>query len=275
MHVHRTPEQIAADRQRYEEHQRIGLEFSPATLPTPTPRPAPEVEPGEILASETVPGGWYTTLRLSPGEILRVAPRGAGSAVALAAWSAADTSERMNLPDTVKLQWTTELKKGRVIFSDMGRVMLSIVEDSSGAQYALTGGSTAATVQQYDDPKLRNTRDNMVLAAAKLGLGRGDIPPLFNLFAPVRVQAEGQFEWRGGMLKEGDWVELRAEMDLLIAISNCPHPLDPRAGEVPDAVDLMRIKATPVPDDDLCRTATAEAVRGFENNAKMEGQRHD
>jgi urea carboxylase-associated protein 2 len=275
MHIHRTPDQIAADRQRYEEHQRVGLEFSPPTLPSPTPRPAPEVAQEKVLGSDVVPGGWYTTLHLAKGEVLRVVPRGPGSAVALAAWAVADTSERMNLPDTVKLQWTTELKKGRVIFSDMGRVMLSIIEDSSGAHDALTGGSTPETVAAYGDPKLRNTRDNMILAAAKLGLGRRDIPPLFNLFAPVRVQSEGRFEWRDGMLTEGDWVALRAEMDLHIALSNCPHPLDPRGAQVPDAVDLTRIKAAPVPEDDLCRTATAEAIRGFENNAKMEGQYHD
>lgn len=271
MHIHRTAEQIAADRQRYEEHQRIGLEFSPKTLPTPSPRPAPPPETGSVAMSRSVPGGWYTTLRLAKGEVLRLLPQGPVSAVALAAWSAHDASERMNLPDTVKLQWTTELKKGRVVFSDMGRVMLSIVEDSSGAHDALTGGSTPATVAQYGDPHLRNTRDNMVLAAAKLGLDRCDLMPLLNMFAPVRVDAKGQFEWRGGMIGEGDWVALRAEMDLLIALSNCPHPLDPCAGNVPAPLEVNKIKATSVPPDDLCRTATAEAQRGFENNAKAEG----
>ncbi|MDF1729255.1 MAG: DUF1989 domain-containing protein [Sulfitobacter sp.] len=271
MHIHRTSEEIAADRRRYEEHQRLGLEFSPKTFPTPSPRPAPAPAEGSVLMSRTVPGGWYTSLHLAKGEVLRLVPQGPVSAVALAAWSAQDSSERMNLPDTVKLQWTTELKKGRVIFSDMGRVMLSLVEDSSGAHDALTGGSTPATVAQYDDPRLRNTRDNMILAAAKLGLDRRDLMPLLNLFAPVRVQAEGAFEWRGGMIGDGDWVELRAEMDLLIALSNCPHPLDPRAGEVPGPLDVTRLMTQSVPPDDLCRTATAEAQRGFENNAKAEG----
>lgn len=271
MHIHRTPEQIAADRQRYEEHQRIGLEFSPKSFATPSPRPAPVVEADNVLMSRTIPGGWYSTVRLAKGEVLRLVPQGPVSAVALAAWSATDTTERMNLPDTVKLQWTTELKKGRVVFSDMGRVMLSIIEDSSGAHDALTGGSTPATVAQYDDPKLRNTRDNMLLAAAKLGLDRRDMMPLLNLFAPVRVQADGSFEWRAGMITDGDWVELRAEMDLLVALSNCPHPSDPHAGDTPAALEITKIKAMPVSSEDLCRTATAEAQRGFENNAKMEG----
>lgn len=271
MHIHRTAQQIAADRKRYEEHQRIGLAFSPKAPSTPSPRPAPDPETGSVAMSRSVPGGWYTTLRLAKGEVLRLSPQGPGSAVALAAWSATDTTERMNLPDTVKLQWTTELKKGRVVFSDMGRVMLSIVEDSSGAHDALTGGSTPATVAQYGDPNMRNTRDNMVLAAAKLGLDRSDLMPLLNFFAPVRVDATGCFEWREGMIGEGDWVALRAEMDLLIALSNCPHPFDPRAGDVPAPLEVTKIKAVPVPPDDLCRTATPEAQRGFENNAKAEG----
>lgn len=271
MHIHRTADQIAADRQRYEEHQRIGLAFSPKTPPTPSPRPAPAPDADSVAMTRPVPGGWYTTLRLAKDEVLRLSPQGPISAVALAAWSATDTTERMNLPDTVKLQWTTELKKGRVVFSDMGRVMLSIVEDSSGAHDVLVGGSTPATVAQYEDPNLRNTRDNMVLAAAKLGLDRRDLMPLLNLFAPVRVDAKGQFEWRGGMIGAGDWVDLRAEMDLLIALSNCPHPMDPNAGDVPAPLLVQKSKAMPVPPEDLCRTATAEAQRGFENNAKAEG----
>lgn len=271
MHVHRTPEQINADRQRYLEHQRMGLDHSPGSMPVASPRPAPEIDAASVLSSKTVPGGWYTTLAVAEGDIIRLAPQGAGSSVSLAAWSAADPTERMNLPDTIKLQWTTDLAKGRVVFSDMGRVMLSIVEDSSGAHDALTGGSTPATVEKYNDPRMRNTRDNMVLAVAKLGLDRRDIPPLFTLFAPVRVQSDGRFEWRGSMVSQGDWIDLRAEMDLLVALSNCPHPLDPRAGSVPDAVEITKISGTPVADDDMCRTATAEAQRGFENNAKAKG----
>lgn len=261
-HIPRPPEQIAADRARYEAHQRRGLNFAPRALPAPSALPAPEVDPARVLWAETIPGGWYWTTKLAKGEILRIAPESLTTTVALALWSATDTSERMNLPDTVKVQWTTELTKGRVIFSDMGRVLLSITEDSSGAHDALTGGSGPG-----GQAGTRNTRDNMVLAAAKLGLDRRDLPALLSLFAPVRVDAAGRFEWRPALLSGRDWIELRAEMDLLIALSTCRHPLDPATGPVP-AMVATRLAALPVAEDDLCRTATAEAIRGFENNAR-------
>ena len=138
MHVHRTAEQIAADRQRYEEHQRVGLEFSPTTFPTPSARPMPEPAADTVVMTRTVPGGWYTTLRLAKGETLCLAPQGDGSAAALAAWSAADTSERMNLPDTVKLQWTTELKKGRVVIlrlCALGHQSLNFLQGSGRCRF--------------------------------------------------------------------------------------------------------------------------------------------
>lgn len=266
MHIHRTREQIAADRQRYLDFQREGMEAK--TLPQPSPRPAPEADHARL--SEVVPGGWYTTLHMKSGEVLRLVPKGAAT-VSLAAWALPDTTERLCLPDTVKLQWTTDLTKGRVIFSDMGRVMLSLVEDSSGAHDVLTGGSTPETVADYTGDAARNTRDNMVLAAAKLGLDRRDIPAVLNLFAPVRVDAEGRFTWRPAMLAAGDWVDLRAEMDLFVALSNCRHPLDPDAAIVPPDLSVMCLAARPIPADDLCRTATAEARRGFENNARLQG----
>lgn len=267
-HIPRAPDQIAADRARYEAHQKKGLDAAPKALPARSPVPAPAPDPARVLGTEVIAPGWYWTTRLKAGEILRIAPVETTSAVALACWSAADPAERLNLPDTVKVQWTTELGRGRVLFSDMGRVLLSITEDSSGAHDALTGGSTPATNERFGDPKLRNTRDNMVLAAAKLGLDRRDIPALLSLFAPVRVDAEGRFEWRPALLSGTDWVELRAEMDVLVALSTCPHPLDPSPDYAARPMAATRLAALPVASDDICRTATPEAVRGFENNAR-------
>ncbi|MFN4209932.1 MAG: urea amidolyase associated protein UAAP1 [Devosia sp.] len=260
----RTPDQIAADRARYEEHQRKGLQNAPRALPGPSAIPAAPI--AAPIHVETIPGGWYWSTALKAGDTIRIAQDHGPSAVSLIAWSSADTSERLNLPDTVKVQWTTAIARGRVLFTDMGRVLFSVTEAASTAHDALVGGSTAASNAARYAGDQRNTRDNFILVAGKLGLDRRDIPSALTLFAPVRVDAEGNFIWRDELRVAGDYVELRAEMDLIIALSNCPHPLDPGPDYAPRPVTVTRFRA-PVAADDLCRTATAEAVRGFENNA--------
>src|SRR5687767_11287331 len=98
----RTPEQIAPDLARYPEHQRKGLLFARKALPGARPIPASPVANADIIHAETVPGGWYWSTRLMRGEAIRSAQTGPSSG-ALVAWSAADPSERLNLPDTVKV----------------------------------------------------------------------------------------------------------------------------------------------------------------------------
>jgi uncharacterized protein YcgI (DUF1989 family) len=70
---------------------------------------------------------------LKAGDTIRIEQDQGPSAIAMIAWSLADTSERLNLPDTVKVQWTTAIARGRVLFSDMGRVMFSVTEAASSA----------------------------------------------------------------------------------------------------------------------------------------------
>ncbi|WP_429931899.1 urea amidolyase associated protein UAAP1 [Agrobacterium vitis] len=271
MHIRRSAEEIAANRARYEEHQKNGLEFSPKALPGKSPLPAPDIEVADLIHRETIPGGWYWSTSVKTHETLRIALPHGFSTVTLVAWNAAEPSERLNLPDTVKMQWTTGLGKGRVMFSDMGKVMFSITEDTCGAHDCLMGGSTAAlNAHKYasaNSQGLRNTRDNLLIMVSKLGLDKRDIPAALALFAPVRVDAEGRFHWRPELLNGGDYIELRAEMEMIVGFSNCPHPLDPNPLYQPNPVVISRIKAKPLQADDLCRTATAEAVRGFENNA--------
>lgn len=257
---------MEAHRRRYEELKAAGTGVAPRAMPEPTPRDGAPIDQGAVISAETLPGGWYTGFRLRRGEAIRLVNTEGTSAVSLLAWNAADTSERINHADTVKIQWTAALRKGRVIFSDMGRVLLSITEDTSGAHDALTGGSTAAsTLAKYGAGNFRNTRDNLVLAAAKLGLDRRDIPPCVSFFAPVIVGAGGSFAWNAAARRAGDFVDLRAELDLLVAVSACPHPLDPAPDYAPGPVEIVRFRAPAPAADDLCRTATAEAVRGFEN----------
>ncbi|PWR21861.1 urea amidolyase associated protein UAAP1 [Zavarzinia compransoris] len=256
---------IEALRQRYLELKAAGDDLAPKALPPLTARDGAPLTSNLVRQREEIPGGWYWTARLARGERLRLVNTQATPGVAVFLWNAADTSERYNSADTMKLQWTAALPRGRVLFSDMGRVLASVVEDTVGAHDSVVGGSTpASNLRRYGDAALRNTQENMRLAASKFGLGKRDLAPVISFFSPVYVKEDGSFGWRDDVLAAGDFVELRAEMDLLVAISNCPHPFSPGA-YAPQAIEAVIWQGPSPAGDDICRTATAEAVRGFEN----------
>jgi urea carboxylase-associated protein 2 len=252
---------IAQLRARYAELKAAGS--GPKALPGPSPLPAPAI--ADPLWRETLPAGWYWTARLTKGQHLRITNASGRSAVAFTCWNAADPTERFYHGDTVKIQWTARLQKGRLLLSEMGRVLASIVEDSSAAHDVLVGGSTAASAAAQFGEASRNTRDNLIAAVAKLGLGKRDIPPVVSFFAPIAVDDTGRFQWRDGVRRPGDYVELRADQNLFVALSNCPHPLDPADSFDPGDAKIIVFNALSAADNDICRTATAEAVRAFQN----------
>ncbi|NGY05848.1 urea amidolyase associated protein UAAP1 [Solimonas terrae] len=256
---------VEKNRSRYLQLKAAG-QGSQRPLPAASPRGGAPIAADRILQRESIPGGWYCALRVARGQVLRLCNPQATPGVAVMIWNGDDTAERYNAGDTVKLQWTAELRKGRVLFSDMGRVLASITEDSCGRHDTLVGPSTAASnLDRYGVPGLRNSRDNLMLAAGKHGLSRRDLAPCISFFSPVGTDAQGHFVWNDGVLQHGDFVDLRAEMNLLLAISNCPHPLAPAARYAPAAIDAIVWRGAPPAADDLCRTLTAEAGRGFEN----------
>jgi len=163
----------------------------------------------------------------------------------------------------VKVQWSAAISKGRVILTDMGRVLLSVIEDTSGAHDLLMGGSTAASTAAAYGASGRNTHDNFLGAAAKIGLSLRDIPPCATFFAPVSVAADGRFVWSAARKRPGDFADLRAEMNAVLAVSNCPHPLDPAAPSAQGGITLIRHRVPKPAHDDPCRTTSPEAVRAF------------
>lgn len=255
-----TPEQ---HRERYYALKRHAeaREQRPAAPSAPLPPPAEAA----VIERETIPEGWYWTARLARGQHLRIATPTGRAQVSVLLWNADDPVERYNAGDTVKVQWNARLRAGHLLLSDMGRVLASIVEDSCGAHDALLGGSTAATNRRYSAGGLRNTRDNFLVAAAKLGLGRRDVMPCITFFAAVGIDDGGRFLWREGAVKAGDHVVLRAEMNLFAVLSNCPHPLAPAPDYAPGPVELTRWAGAPAGPEDPCRIAGEEAVRAFEN----------
>jgi urea carboxylase-associated protein 2 len=225
-----------------------------------------------LLYEELVPGGgmWsgimrrHTTLRLTNLE---------GSAnVGLMAYNAAAPLDRLNLPDTLKAQYTARLTRGHVLMSDMGRALLSITEDTAGWHDPLAGHGNAELVKQkygertYQEARndwYRNAHDNFLIELGKHGLGKRDLVANVNLFSRVDVDDEGRMRFHVSEPRPGTYVSLRAEVDVLVVLNTCAHPLDPSPHYAPGPVKLSFYKTPPPAPDDYCRTFRAENARSF------------
>ncbi len=228
----------------------------------------PKILPRDaIVGEDKIPPGWYWTGLLPRGQSLRIINDGATHGVSALLWSATDSSERYNAGDTVKVQWTARLTHGKLLLSDMGRVLAAITDDTCGYHDFIAGGSTRSSdIQKYGpDPTRRNSRDNFILAAGKHGLGVRDIGPCITFFAPVTVDRSGRFQWNTDALSPGQYVDLRAEMDLVVALSNCPHPLSSSRSWQAQPVRIQTWRSPEIGVDDVCRTAGEEAVRAYQN----------
>jgi uncharacterized protein len=255
---------IAALRARYEALRAAGQalgEFD-ARLAA-VPRIARQLPPAALVVDAIVPAGWYWHGRVPAGTCLRLDNARGTPGLSCLLWNAADPSERFCATDTVKVQWTAALGRGRLLLSDMGRVLASIVEDTCARHDVLLGAGPPRAEDDGSSPlAARNGAENLVLGAAKLGLGARDLHAPVTFFAPVRCGADQRFAWAPGVDLRETWVDLHAEIDLLAVVSNVPHSLAPPGSAAQDA--SLRVWRPDRADfSAFCREATSEAARAF------------
>jgi len=230
------------------------------------------IDPALITWDEVIPGGAYWSRIIKRGSTLRlVAPEGSRG-VAFLCYNADNTIERYNAADTAKIQFNAFLKKGMLLYSDMGRVLFSITEDTCGLHDTLGGCSNLATNSKYGEGDFKNSRDNFLLALIKRNLGKKDIMPNLNLFTRIAVDPDGNLSWAEKTAQPGDSIDLRAEMNVLVVLSNCPHPLDPSPTYEAKPIRAIVWNAPASTADDPIRTGNPEAVRGFQNTDAYLGQ---
>lgn len=217
-----------------------------------------------------------TSLVLRRGLALRLTAQGDDANISALFYNARHTLERYNMPDTLKAQYTAYLTAGNVLHSDMGRALMSITADTCGWHDTLCGVINArqtaekfgATTYQADrNDWHRNGRDNFLVELAKHGLGKRDLHANVNFFSKVVANDEGNLSFVKGHGKAGAFVELRAEMDVLVVLSNTPHPLAPAGAWNPPTVDLTVNAVPPAAADDVCRLSRPENGRAFANTA--------
>jgi len=245
------------------------VDAMPVLPPVADDLPA-DVAAEDLLWEETIAAGGYATRRLKRGTRLRLIDVKGDACASLLLFNAEMTAERLNVADTVKVQWNAYLGQGKLLLSDMGRVLMSFIEDGAGTHDCFSGTSNAATnATKYGEGSnsgpFPSGRDRFLLGAAKYGLQRRDVHPCVNLFKGTAIAADGTIEPKIGPYEPGRALVLRAEMDVIVVIANCPHVLDPRDNWTVTPLRVTAWRGPVTPPDDPIRIATPEGLRAFQN----------
>jgi len=228
-----------------------------------------------VLYQDTLPGGRHWSFMMRKGHQLRLTDVNGGANAGMLLYNPLMPLERINLPDTLKCQHTFKLTAGHCLYSDMGRIFCAITEDSVGWHDPVGGTCNRAlverkwgkkTFQEARNDYYRNGVDSFLINLAKVGLGKKDLAANINWFSKVAPDAAGNLSFVPSHSKAGDSVCLRFEMDTLVILHTCPHPMNP-AKEYPQAPIHYQIEeAAQMSANDLCLNSRPENGRGYQNN---------
>lgn len=228
------------------------------------------VDPGALTWAETVAPGGYTHKVLARGTRIRFDdPSGLACANVLL-YNALEPWERLNVADTLKIPWQAYLGEGHPLLSGEGRILATVSADTSGRHDAFCGTTTDAfSAQKYGSSAPQGPspsgRALFTLAAAKHGLTPRDLPPSVSFFQGVRVEEDGALTFVGSA-GPGTFVELIAELPLLVLVANVPHPLDPQADYVVGPLRIHAWRGAPTGEHDPRFTSSPELNRAYLNS---------
>lgn len=199
-----------------------------------------DVIPGRIVDDRVVQPGNPWVKVIPQGAVLRIIDLEGKQAVDFLCYNAKDPSERYNACDSLKFSGNIYLTKGSALYSDMGRPIYTIVEDTCGRHDTIGGCCSAESNHfRYGVKDTENCRDTFLRGFSEAGLGRKDIVPNVNFFMNVPVRQDGSVAISDGLSVPGDFVDLKAEMDALTVISNCPQRHNPCCGYNPTPIRIV------------------------------------
>ena len=201
---------------------------------------------------------------------MRFTALGDGANVSLLLLAADHPADRLNIPDTLKAQMSARIRPPMVLMSDRGLSLASVTGSSLDWHDALGGHSTETHLARFGPSSYQADRNDRRLSARtgllselrKHGRDRADLHATVNLFSKVAVGAEGELSYVPDHSAAGDWVTLRADLDVLLVMSTAPHAL--AATWAPSAV---RVEVTEAPADDGPRLFRDESARALAQSA--------
>jgi uncharacterized protein len=201
------------------------------------------LHPDRSIYRETVLAGDGWIHEIKTGQIFRIVDLGGNQAVDTLFYSARDTSERYSATDTIVAQRNIYLTTGTTLVSNLGNAMLTIVADTCGRHDTLGGAcSTESNQVRYAIEKrhMHACRNSFLLAISDpaWNLSKRDITANINFFMNVPVTPEGKLTFEDGISEPGKYVEMRAEMDVIAVISNCPQLNNPCNGYNPTPIEV-------------------------------------
>ena len=227
------------------------------------------------IYADILPAGKHWSFTMRRNWRLRLTDIEGGANAAILFYNPVNTTERYNAPDTLKCQHTFKLTTGHCLYSDMGRIFCSIVSDTFGWHESVCGNSTKALVekkwgktsyQTHRNDWQQNGLDSFLVELAKYGMKRRDLSANTNFFSKVTVGDDGTLTFDPSAAKPGTSVELRFELDTLVLMHTCPHPLNPAKSYPRAPVKFEIFEGVAASEDDACRHSAPENARGFENN---------
>ncbi|MCQ6272426.1 DUF1989 domain-containing protein [Pseudarthrobacter sp. R1] len=229
-----------------EQHGRTAdtMRFVPAaSAPARLTAGLPAGASNELSWAESLAFGRYTTMTLARGTRVRLTDTQGDACVHTLLFRAGALHERLNIADTVKVPWQAYPGAGHPLLSDAGRLMATIVADSSTRHDALTGATTLeGNTARYGAGTAHSAspaaRELLTLGALKSGLGPRDVAPSLSLFKGASVDPSGSITFTGSA-GPGAAVELLLQMDAVLVLANTAHPLDPRTDFTGTAADIV------------------------------------
>jgi uncharacterized protein len=233
--------------------------------------------PELILWNELIPGGTHWSGVARRGTTLRLTDIHGLANASMLLFNQEEKTERYNMPDTLKAQHTAFLTQGHVCYSDMGRVLCSVAQDTCGWHDTVCGVLDAesskakygeARYQAHRNAMQRNAMDSFLVELEKWGLGKRDVVANLNLFSKVVADDAGHLSFSTAHRKPGQYVDLRFEMNTLVVLSTAPHPLDTEPDYDPQSISLTAWRSGTAGADDPCRLHCPENGRGFINTER-------